>query len=116
MGKEYNDDQIKAVVDFCSFDKLKKSPAFEAKMRPGDFTKGIMDLKIDENKSETEAKSEVKPEAKKMKELKIFRKGEVGDWKNYFSEEMSKRLDEVVKANLTYKKPFKYELSAKKSE
>lgn len=116
MGKEYSNDQIKELVDFCSFDKLKKSPAFELKMRPGDLAKGMLDLKIDENKPETEAKSEAKPEANKMKEFKLFRKGEVGDWKNYFTEEMSKRLDEVVKAKLTYKKPFKYEPSVKKAE
>ena len=43
------------------------------------------------------------------KDLSFFRKGQIGDWKNHFTDEMSKKMDEVVAANLKYKKPFKYD-------
>jgi hypothetical protein len=44
-----------------------------------------------------------------MIELKLFRKGEIGDWKNYLDENMSREIDQVVANNLQYKKPFKFE-------
>ena len=52
-------------------------------------------------------------QVEKMKEaaaeIKLFRKGQIGDWKNYFTEEMSKKIDEIVANKLTYKKPFRFE-------
>jgi len=41
----------------------------------------------------------------------IFRKGQIGDWKNYLDEEKWKKIDEIVATKLTYKKPFKFEPS-----
>lgn len=113
LGKELSEEQIKSVVDFCSFDKLKNSPAFEVKARPSDFAKSVMGLSLNDNDNDTKGKKadEENKEKEEVKELKIFRKGKVGDWMNYFSDDMSKRLDEVVAAKLTYKKPFKYELT-----
>lgn len=49
------------------------------------------------------------PKPKDHSLSKIFRKGQIGDWKNHFTYEMSKKMDEAVAANLKYKKPFKYE-------
>jgi len=34
-------------------------------------------------------------------EFSFFRKGQSGDWKNYFTEEMSKRYDEKTKKELS---------------
>ena len=34
--------------------------------------------------------------AKRPKDLPFIRKGEVGDWRNYFTEEESKRIDEML--------------------
>lgn len=110
LGKELSDEQIKSIVDFCSFDNMKKNPAFEVKSPAGMFAKNV--LGVEHKPDETEKKAEQAQAPAKMKELKIFRKGKVGDWKNYFTDEMSKRLDEVVAANLKYTKPFKYELTS----
>lgn len=111
LGKNLTDDQIKSVVDFCSFDKLKNSPAFEVKVRSGELGKNIFGVSGGEGGKEKKEESGHANEGdeNKMKEMKIFRKGEIGDWKNYFTDEMSKRLDEVVAAKLTYKRPFRYE-------
>ena len=42
-------------------------------------------------------------------ELNFFKKGQIGNWKNYLTEEQSKRIDDVVNKNLKYKKIIKYE-------
>jgi hypothetical protein len=39
-------------------------------------------------------------------EMVFFRKGEIGDWRNYFSEEQAKRVDDFVNRNLKYKRPL----------
>ena len=42
----------------------------------------------------------------------FYRKGKIGDWKNYLTEEMSKTIDKLVKEKLTYvNKPIKFEAS-----
>ena len=30
----------------------------------------------------------------------LIRKGEIGDWKNYFTDDMNKRMDEAIEKNL----------------
>lgn len=52
--------------------------------------------------------------AKTMKEPQLFRKGQIGDWKNYFTEEMSKKIDEMMATKLEYKKPFRCEPTLQK--
>ena len=81
MGLEFTEDQIKSLVAFVSFDNMKDLPsmAFNA-----------LDVYF-------------------KTELKFFKKGQIGNWKNYLTEEQSKRIDEVVSKNLKYKKTIKYE-------
>jgi hypothetical protein len=42
------------------------------------------------------------------KEGSFIRKGKVGDWRNYFTEEASVALDQLVQANLKYSREFDY--------
>ena len=44
-----------------------------------------------------------------MKEMKILRKGQIGDWKNYLDESKWKQIDEMVASKLDYKKPIQFE-------
>jgi hypothetical protein len=84
LGKDLSDEQLKSLIEFCKLDNLKKNPAFDMKLT---------------NK-----------EGQKLDPL-FFRKGEIGDWKNYLTEEMSKKIDDLVATHLTYRKPFKFEPS-----
>lgn len=34
------------------------------------------------------------------RDIEFFRQGKIGDWRNYFSDEMAKRVDDAVTANL----------------
>eukprot|EP00795_Rhopilema_esculentum_P001673 gene1673-16148_t len=70
LGKEITEEQVGILVDHLSFKKMK------------------------ENKS---LNLEAFQDGKTMKkEGSFIRKGEVGDWKNYFTEEMNKRMDEAI--------------------
>ena len=70
LGKTISDEMIEAVVDHLSFKKMKKNPAVnkEERRELGLFTG----------------------------EGCLMRKGETGDWKNYFTDEMNKRMDEAI--------------------
>ena len=92
LGKDLNDDQLKSILDFCSFENMKKSPAFDLKIPPESLA------------TPNDALTEESPQ-----EIKLFRKGQIGDWKNYLNQEMWKKIDEIVATKLEYKTPFKYE-------
>ena len=74
---------------------------------PSDILKSIMGAK--EKGSQDGEKQEKDENPPKPKDHGFFRKGQIGDWKNHFTDEMSKKMDEVMAANLKYKKPFKYD-------
>ena len=83
------DEEIVKLVNYVAFDNLKETCLLEkeCKLAPQLF------------------KSDVT----------FMNKGKIGNWKSYFSEEQSKRIDEVVEKNLEYKrKPIQYEPSIKK--
>ena len=84
LGKELTDENVEALVDHLSFKKMKDNTAVN---RKHDLEKPFF----------TEDGS-------------FMRKGEVGDWKNYFTDEMNKRMDEAIEK---YLKPigleFQYE-------
>ena len=63
-----SDEDIREVVDKSSFDKMSKDPTMNKTAAP----KEVFDSRIS----------------------KYLRKGAVGDWQNYFSEEQSKEFDE----------------------
>ena len=69
LGKQVTNKQIKALVDHLSFKKMKHNSAVN---RDG---KGKKYFASDGS---------------------FMRKGEVGDWKNYFTDEMNKRMDEAI--------------------
>lgn len=83
LGKILTDSEIKFLIESTSFKKMKQDETI---------------LKKDNRHVEI-----FKPD------LVFFRKGEIGDWKNYFDEEMSKRVDEIVKNKLEFKIEFVYE-------
>ena len=70
LGKQVGDEKVEALVDHLSFKKMKNNPAVN------------------------------REEGKKRKiytdDGNFMRKGEAGDWKNYFTDEMNKRMDEAV--------------------
>eukprot|EP00795_Rhopilema_esculentum_P001668 gene1668-16143_t len=84
LGKEITEEQVGILVDHLSFKKMKENNSVNLE--------AFQDGKI------------------MKKEGSFFRKGEVGDWKNYFTEEMNKRMDEAIEK---YLKPvgleFRYE-------
>jgi hypothetical protein len=51
------------------------------------------------------------PRLKIAQTMEIFRKGQIGDWKNYFTDEMSKKCDKLVAEKLKYKGKITYEPS-----
>ena len=74
LGKSFTDEQIEKSVEFLSFKKMKE--------RGGHI--GMQALIQKEGSSGN-----------------IMRKGEAGDWKNYFTDEMKKRMDEAIEKHLT---------------
>ena len=71
LGKEFEDEKMEALVDHLSFEKMKNNNAV--------------------NKEDLKGVS-----FKANHDGKFMRKGQVGDWKNFFTEEMNKRMDEAI--------------------
>ncbi|XP_050222991.1 flavonol 3-sulfotransferase-like [Mercurialis annua] len=67
---------VQQIIDLCSFESLSKSKV-----------------------TEEGAYSSNSPYA--IKNSLFYRKGEKGDWKNYFSEEMGARLDQIIEEKLS---------------
>ena len=71
LGKELKNEE--ALLDHLSFKKMKDNTAVN--------------------------KDEIRQHGMCLNDGNFMRKGEVGDWKNYFTEKMSKRMDDAVKRN-----------------
>ena len=84
LGKEFEDEKIEALVDHLSFEKMKTNTAVN--------------------------KAGYEKHMAHSKGGRFMRKGEIGDWKNHFTTEMNKRMDEAIEK---YLKPigleFQYE-------
>ena len=70
LGKDVTDEMVEKLVDHLSFKRMKNNAAVnrEEGKKLGFFTN----------------------------EGQFMRKGEAGDWKNYFTDEMNKRMDEAI--------------------
>ena len=70
LGKTVSDEEVEAVAGHLSFKQMRNNPAVnkEERKKLGLFTG----------------------------EGCLMRKGEVGDWKNYFTDEMNRRMDEAI--------------------
>lgn len=83
MGKSLNDEQARRIAAYTRFENFKKN---EHKLIGGDIRKIYFD-----------------------DDIVFFRKGQIGDWKNYFTDEMSREFDSIIGEKLKYnKKPFNY--------
>lgn len=80
LGKRLTDEQVTALEDHLSFNSMKKNPALN--LEP---ILAIM---------EKSRPKEANPDET------FIRKGTVGDWKNYMSEELSAKFDRFTEENL----------------
>lgn len=77
LGEELNEVQIERLIAFVAFHNMKSYIKFD------EIWLGKL---------------------KDKQDFEFFRKGKIGNWKNYFTAEMSRRIDEMVKLKLTYNK------------
>eukprot|EP00057_Strongylocentrotus_purpuratus_P016234 XP_011670708.1 PREDICTED: sulfotransferase 1C2-like [Strongylocentrotus purpuratus] len=75
MGKSLSDDVIEKIAKASTFKAMKKNPSSNP------------DTLLKKGKQESGLEQSSKPS--------FMRKGVVGDWKNYFTDEQNKRFDEV---------------------
>ena len=73
LGKDFTDEQIEQSVEFLSFKKMKERGALDGMQRM----------------------------VKEESDGHFMRKGESGDWKNYFTDEMTERMNEAIAKHLT---------------
>lgn len=106
LGKELSEEQARGLVEFCSFENMKNGEVYEFKARSGDFAKSV--LGVENGRTTTVVEQQENETTSTMKVMRLFRKGEAGDWKNYLSDEMSRRIDDMIAHKLVYHKPFKY--------
>ena len=73
LGKNYSDDIIDKIADHCSYKKMKTNPCLNMEDVPA------YDAKISP----------------------FLRKGKIGDWKNFFSEDESAKFDDFYKNKMS---------------
>lgn len=85
LGKNITDDQIKSIIDWCSFENMKNNPAvnYEWYKELGLYKKNGH----------------------------FFRKGKIGDWLNHFAMDDSQKIDDIVENKLQSKLKFNYGIS-----
>ncbi|XP_065214235.1 sulfotransferase 1B1-like [Planococcus citri] len=75
LDKNYTDEQVDGLVEHLSFSKMRQNPAIN--LEP------ILEKMYDSNESRPDPDN------------KFIRKGQVGDWRNYMSDEISAKFDEM---------------------
>lgn len=90
LGNELNSTQIESLIELIKFDNMKKYLKFD---------QSHYSMVLDKNSYE------------------FFKKGQIGNWKNKLTEEMSRKIDDMVKFKLRYKykDSIKYEPSNNRS-
>ena len=85
LGKNLNESQLDAIIEHCSFENMKQNSSvnYEWNKMLGIFSK----------------------------DGTFFRKGQIGDWLNYFSPKASQEMDRIVKNDLKYKRKFDFGIS-----
>lgn len=78
LDKQLTDDQVKSVCEFLSFENMKNNP--------GVNLSHILDAYLGKDYLNKTGKS-------------FIRKGQVGDWKNYMTPELSKKFDDWIEEN-----------------
>lgn len=78
MEKPLTDEQVDSICEFLSFDNMKKNPGVNLANILDKYV-GISDLKMNGNS--------------------FIRKGQVGDWKNFMTPELSKKFDDWIETN-----------------
>ncbi len=74
LGKHYTDAQIDGLLEHLSFMKMRQNPAIN--LEP------ILEQMFE-------------PVERKTSDNKFIRKGQVGDWRNYLSEDMAMEFDKL---------------------
>ena len=74
LERSITEDQVSDLMQHLSFRSMKENPAINLESQRGEQI-------IQES------------------ETQFIRKGEVGDWKNYFTDEMNKRMDDAIKSH-----------------
>lgn len=72
LGKDYSDEELRELVDHASFSKMRQNPA----------------INLEPILNQMYNSEEQKPD------VKFIRKGQVGDWRNYMSNELADKFDE----------------------
>nr|QNH68007.1 sulfotransferase-like protein 4 [Brachionus rotundiformis] len=88
LGKKLSNEQIQSLVEFTSFKQMRKNSSFCFQETDKNSEHNQLDL--------------------------FFRKGEIGDWVNYFDEQMSSKLENKLKNELNPNILIKYFSSATK--
>lgn len=80
LDKPLTEEQVSALEDHLSFNSMKKNPAL--------------------NLEPILAMMDKPPQKENNSDETFIRKGKVGDWKNYMSEELSAKFDKFTEDNL----------------
>jgi uncharacterized membrane protein YheB (UPF0754 family) len=80
LNRSYTEEQINELAEFTSFKSMQKNER--------NYTQTLRDMQIFTNKTE------------------FFRKGQIGNWRDHFSSELSDKIDQRVKEKL--KSPIKF--------
>ncbi|XP_073814193.1 sulfotransferase 2 [Musca autumnalis] len=80
---ELSDDNMKKICDHLKFDKMQSNPA----------------VNLDPLLNRFDSNGNRNTEDESNGQIKFIRKGQIGDWKNYISHEMSKKFDDWIVEN-----------------
>jgi hypothetical protein len=78
LGSDLTDKQVNNLVEFCSMKNMSQSPAFSYLKSPRVYDSTFS----------------------------FFRKARVGDWREYFDEAMSNKVDQALRQHLKYQGMF----------